>query len=242
MKKVLITGGTRGIGAACVREFSKNGYEVAFSYRSRSDLAEALKRELAGVGPVHGYFCDLSDFSSVKQLANDVENQLGGIDILINNAGVDSYGLVQDATEEEYERVFDTNFKGAFFLTSALIPSMIRNHWGRIVNISSVWGQAGASCEVLYSSAKAALIGFTKALGKELAPSLVTVNCICPGVIETDMLNRFSASEREGILDEIPAMRFGKPCEIAESALFLSKDSAAYITGQILGVNGGFYC
>ncbi len=242
MKTVLITGGTRGIGLCMVRLFSELGYRVGFCYHRSHDKAREIVAQLNQKGGGAAFCCDLENDDSVDALISEINKTLGGIDILINNAGVSSYGLFQNFPKEELDRVLNTNLRSALRLTQALIPSMIQNSWGRVINVSSVWGETGGSCEVLYSAAKAALIGFTKALAKELAPSGVTVNCISPGVVDTDMMARFSKDEIDLIQEEIPCGRMAKPEEIAQAALFLSSENASYITGQVLGINGGMYC
>lgn len=238
MKRVLVTGGTRGIGRAIAVLFSEMGYEVAVSFCSSEEEAKKL-HEKYGILP---FRVDLSDASNASDLALKVLREFGGVDILVNNAGVSSYGLLQDVNDEEYERVFNVNFKSSFFLTKALIPGMIAKKFGRVINISSVWGQTGASCEVLYSASKAAMIGFTKALSKELAPSGITVNCIAPGVVDTDMMASFSEDEKKDICNEIPMERFADAKEIAAFVKMIASEEAGYITGQVIGVNGGMFC
>ena len=166
--------------------------------------------------------------------------RLGGIDILINNAGVCSVGLITDLSLSEWNRIFNVNMTAAFLYSKEILPQMINKKWGRIINISSIWGQVGASCEVAYSASKAALIGFTRALAKEVGPSGITVNVISPGVIDTDMNAHLSADDMAALKDETPLMRVGEPLEIARTALFLSEDGGDFITGQLIGVNGGF--
>lgn len=242
MKKVFITGGSRGIGRACALAFAKRGYQVGFCYFSSESDAKSLQNEINLLSQAQPFRYDLSDIKGMKNLAEQIHNEMGNIDVLINNAGISSYGLIQDVEESEFDRLMNINFKSMFFLTQALIPSMIAEKSGNIINISSIWGQAGASCEVLYSASKGAVISFTKALAKELAPSGIRVNCICPGVVDTDMMKCFSAEEREEIACEIPLGRFSEPEEIAKTALFLASADSAFITGQIIGVNGGQFC
>lgn len=237
MKKVLITGGTRGIGKALVKAFASAGYQTAFCYHKSREKAEGLAAECGAKA-----FCfDLSDCNRISEFADSVRTEFGEIDILINNAGVSHYGLFQDTALSDYEKVFSINFQSVYFLTKEFVPAMIARKEGVVLNVSSIWGLCGASCEVLYSSAKAAMIGFTKALAKELGPSGVRVNCIAPGVVDTDMLDRFSPEEKEAMKDEIPMEEFTKPEEIANMALFLAGDQCKTITGQILSINGGMY-
>ena len=236
--KVLITGGSGGIGREMVRLFAKKGHSVAFTYCRNKKEAQSLSDECGAVA----FSADFSREESVWDLADRIKREFGEIDVLINNAGVSHYGLFQNTTEEDFHRVFSVDFQSVYFLTKAFILPMIQKRSGCIINISSIWGQTGASCEVLYSSAKAAVIGFTKALAKELAPSLVRVNCIAPGVVDTDMLSGFSSSEKDALKTEIPTERFTDPLEIAETALFLAENDMPSLTGQVLGVNGAMYC
>lgn len=242
MKKVLITGGSRGIGKAIVSLFARNGWEVGFTYCSSVEEAETIVRELSNEASVHSFRADLSQESDLIHLVEEARALMGEIDVLINNAGVSSYGLFTDVDRDEFSRVMNTNFSSAFFLTKALVPSMIRNRSGSIINVSSVWGQTGASCEVLYSASKAALIGFTKALAKELAPSGISVNCIAPGVVDTDMMAMFSKEEKEEIAEDIPACRFASADEVAHVIFDLASRTTTYLTGQVIGVNGGMFC
>ncbi len=237
-KKVLITGGSRGIGAEMVRLFSENGFLVAFTYSKSKKEAKKLED---GFG-AKGFCVNFENTEEVIRFANELKEKFGEIDVLINNAGVSSYGVFQDVTEEEFLKIFHINFESMFFLTKEILPSMISRRCGCVINISSIWGQTGASCEVLYSSSKAAVIGFTKALAKEVAPSLVRVNCIAPGAVDTDMLALFSESEKRELAEEIPAGRLSTPREIAEVALHLARCETISLTGQVIAVNGGLYC
>ena len=235
MKTVLITGGTRGIGAACAEEFAKKGERVIINYLKSSQKAEELKKRLGVVT----YRADISDGEAVKKMYHDLKKSGIYVDCIINNAGIASDRLFTDITENEWDEMFSVNVKGAFLVTKTFLPDMISRKNGNIVNISSIWGQTGAAMEVHYSASKAALIGMTKALAKELAPSNIRVNCVCPGYIDTDM-NTYSPDEVSEICDEIPLMRIGSPQEAAKVIEFIASDSASYITGQILGVNGGW--
>lgn len=242
MKKVFITGASRGIGRAMALLFAENGYEVGFCYRQSHADAESLCKEISAFTKASSFCCDLANMHDVMALPAQIEARMGHMDVWINNAGASHFGLIQDVSEEEYDRLFNVNFKSMFFLTQAAAEKMIAVKKGSIINLSSVWGQTGASCEVLYSASKAAVVGFTKALAKELAPSGIRVNCIAPGVVDTDMMQRFSPTEKKNIAGEIPMQRFGRPQEIAQLALFLADERSSYITGQVLAVNGGFIC
>ena len=236
MKTALITGGSRGIGNAMVKAFVKEGYRVAFTYKSSESAAVALAAET-------GALAIRADNASPDEIARAVataQQQLGEVDVLINNAAVSSFSLFTDLSIEDWRTAFSTNVDGAFMYIKLLLPSMIRKKQGRIINISSMWGQVGSSCEVHYSATKAAIIGMTKALAKEVGPSNVTVNCIAPGVIATEMNKQLSEDDLSALTDETPLMRLGTPEEVAAAALFLASDGAAFITGAVLNVNGGF--
>ena len=235
MKVALITGGSRGIGRAMVELFSESGYSVAFTYKSSHEAAAELS-ERTGALAINA---DSSNPADVERAVKTVEEKLGNVDILINNAAVSSFSLFTDLTLEAWRASFSTNVDGAFLYSKLTLPSMIRNHSGRIINISSMWGQVGSSCEVHYSATKAALIGMTKALAMEVGPSGITVNCIAPGVIDTDMNAALSEDDMAALKDETPLMRIGTPREVAAAALFLAGDDAAFITGAVINVNGG---
>lgn len=238
MKNVFITGGARGIGRSLAICFAKNGYHVGISYCSSYDSA----MELSTAYGIIALKADLSTTDGAEELSRSILSEFGAVDILINNAGVASYGLFQELSEAEFDEIFQINFKSPFFLTKQLVGNMITKKSGCIINISSIWGQTGASCEVIYSATKAAMIGFTKALAKELAPSGITVNCIAPGVVDTDMMNKFSDEEKILLMEDIPIGRFIEPNEIAELALMLCSDKFRSLTGQVIAINGGMYC
>ena len=229
MKKVLITGGTRGIGKAIALKFIKKGYRVCVTY-SKDEESATKMREMG----VETCKCDVRKESEIKSLFE----KFGAVDILVNNAGVSLIKLTQDVTAEEWDDLFAVNVRGAFLCSREAIKGMISNQKGLIVNISSVWGEVGASCETAYSASKSALIGFTKALAKELAPSAIRVNCISPGVIDTKMNEHFSQDDLALIKEEIPVGRLGKSEEIATAVVFLEENE--YITGVDLPVGGGF--
>ena len=239
MKNVLVTGATGDIA----EKFAKEGYNVAVHTFSKPEEANELCTKLTcsyGVKSV-SVQADLSKEEQVKEMFSVLHKNFGEIDILINNAGISSVMMLCDTSVSEWDRVHDINLKSAFLCSKEASDNMVHNKWGRIINISSVWGVAGASCEVAYSSSKSALIGFTKALAKELAPSGITVNCVCPGIIDTKMNSHLSPEEIASICDEIPAGRMGKAEEVAHSVLFLAHEDSAYITAETLNVNGGWY-
>ncbi|MBQ7821807.1 MAG: 3-oxoacyl-ACP reductase FabG [Clostridia bacterium] len=234
-KKVIITGGSRGIGAECVRAFSALGDEVVFIYKNSDIRAAELCRE-TGARAVKA---DLSAPDSAKNAVAEAMALLGGADVLVNNAGIAHVGLFNDITKEAYNHIMDTNLSSAVFCSQAVLDDMIHKKRGRIINVSSMWGEVGASCEVVYSASKAALIGFTKALAKELGPSGITVNCVSPGVIDTEMNASLTQDALTSLAQETPLCRIGKAKEVADTIVYLASDSAAFITGQVLGVNGG---
>lgn len=231
MKRALVTGGTRGIGLAVSKLLSERGYAVTALYARDERAAQAAREQIAGLQTVK------ADVAREEEVAA-VFAQLPILDVLVNNAGVALYKQVQDTSADEWRRVTDINAGGAFLCTKYAVKKMLERG-GAIVNVSSVWGEAGGSCESVYSASKGALIAFTKAVAKELAPSNVTVNCVCPGVIETEMNAHLSAQERAALCEEIPLGRFGTGEEVARAVAFLAEHR--YITGQILSVNGGFY-
>ena len=234
--KVLITGGSRGIGAACVRRFAQRGDEVVFFYRNSDAAAEALARE-CGAKPMR---VDVSDPDAVREAVAGAAEELGGIDVLVNNAGVAQIKLLSDITDADWQRMLGTNLSGAFYLCREVSRYMIGQQYGRIVNVGSMWGKVGASCEVHYSASKAGLRGLTMALAKELGPSNITVNCVEPGVIETEMNASLDEDTKKQLCDETPMCRMGSADDVARAVAFLASDDAAFITGQILGVDGGF--
>lgn len=237
MSTVFVTGGSRGIGAAVVRALAQE-HNVAFTYHSSGARARALEEELRGFGGVKAFFCDVSDPASVSAAERAVRERFGGADMLVNCAGVSSRGLLQDVTEEEWRRLFAVNCDGAFYVTKAFLPHMISKKKGSIVNVSSVWGVRGGAFEAAYSASKAALIGMTLALAKEVAPSGITVNALAPGAVATDMMKCYSPEELAALEEEIPLGRMATPEEIALAVRFLL--THGYITGQVLTVDGGF--
>lgn len=234
MRRVLVTGGTRGIGRAVAEAFLQRGDRVLFLYRKSEEQAEEL-RQLGAVG----YRCDLSDLSALKETCKRILAEEGSVQVLVNNAGIAQFSLLHEVTDEMWEAVRSVNYDAPFYLTRAFLPGMIRQKYGRILNISSMWGQVGASCEVAYSAAKAGVIGFTKALAKEVGSSGITVNCIAPGVVDTEMNAGLSGDTRKELKEETPLGRLGTPLDVAKACIFLSSEDGAFITGQVLGVNGG---
>ncbi len=236
MKRIIVTGGSRGIGAAVVRKFTAEGHTVAFIYRNADDAASALSKE-TGACAVKA---DISDAESVKNAIAESVKLLGGVDVLVNSAGVAQIKLFTDITDDDWCRMIDTDLSGAFYASREVAREMIRNHYGRIINIGSMWGRTGASCEVHYSAAKAGLRGFTMALAKELGPSGITVNCVEPGVIDTDMNSCLDEATKMELIESTPLCRIGTPEDVAEAVYFLASDKASFITGQCIGVDGGF--
>lgn len=241
MRKVaLITGASRGIGRACARLFAENGYTVLINYHRSEQAAQELLRELLDKGcDARLLRADVSDSAQVDALCAQALSAFRHVDVLINNAAIAQQALLTDLSDQDWRRMMAVNLDAAFYCCRALLPGMISRRCGSILNVSSMWGQVGASCEVSYSAAKAGLIGFTKALAKEVAPSGVRVNCLCPGVIDTDMNAALSEETRRELAEETPLGRLGTPEEVARAALFLCGESASFITGQVLGVNGG---
>lgn len=241
-QKVLITGGSRGIGAAAVKAFAQNGDDVAFVWYSSREAAEKVLRMAASCAP-NGRFlalrADVSDSAEITAAVREAEETLGGIDVLVCNAGIAQQKLFTDLTDEDWRRVMGVDLDGAFYTCRAVLPGMIHRKYGRILLVSSMWGQTGASCEVHYSAAKAGVIGLCKGLAKEEAPSGITVNCIAPGVIDTDMMAGFSQADRDALAEETPVGRLGSAEEIARTLVFLASPGAGYITGQVIGQNGG---
>ena len=239
MKTVLITGGTKGIGKACAQEFLSNGYEVILNYSHDEEAALATQEEfnLQGYCPVL-MRADVSDEEQVKDMFREVFRIYGKVDVLINNAGISKFRMIQDTSIYDWDEVMDVNAKGTFLCSKEVVEHMIYSGGGCIINIASIWGEVGASCEVAYSASKGAVIAFTKALSKELAPSFIRVNCVSPGVIDTEMNAHLTESEMEDLIDQIPIGRLGTGEDVAKACLFLAENS--YITGEVISVGGGF--
>lgn len=235
-KTVLITGGSRGIGAEMVRLFREHDYNVAFTYKNSCDAAEQIAKKYNAL-PIRA---DSAREDEAEAAVSAVIDAFGDIDVLINNAAISSFSLFTDIEPSAWREIFDVNVHGAFYYTRAVSRKMIYKKQGRIINISSMWGVSGSACEVHYSATKAAIIGMTKALAKELGPSGITVNCIAPGVIATDMNASLSEDDMVALRENTPVCRIGEPSDVANLALFLSQDEASFITGQIIGVDGGY--
>ena len=236
MKTVLITGGSRGIGRELVRHFAANGYSVAFTYKSSVSEAEALSRETGALA----IKADSANEGEVTLAVQRAIDSLGGVDCLINNAAISSFSLFTDITLDGWNEMVAVNLTGAFLYSKCVIPDMLKRKTGRIINITSMWGLVGSSCEVHYSATKAGLIGMTKALAKELGPSGITVNAIAPGVINTEMNAALSDEDKAVLVDETPMMRIGEPSDVAAAAYFLAGEGASFITGEVLNVSGGY--
>lgn len=239
-KNVLITGGSRGIGAAMVEKFTSCGYKVIFFYEKNKTAADMIACTTGAIP----FQCDLGDVENLDEVMKSAKKEAGcdGFDIIICNAGISSIGLFDTMEHDEWNRIMNVNINGNAAVVKSNLPYMISNKEGSVVMISSMWGQTGASCEVAYSTSKAAVIGFTKSLAKEVAPSGIRVNCVAPGLINTDMNKNLSIDIIRELEEEIPMQRIGTGEEVAEAVYFLALDSASYITGQVLGVNGGFIC
>lgn len=240
---VLITGASRGIGAECARTFAKNGYNVAINYFRSEKNALDLKAEINDGGGVAEIFkADVSDEKQVEEMISAVVKRFGKVNVLVANAGVSKSGVFSDMTQSDFDKIFDTNVRGVFNVVKGVLPHMYERESGSIVTISSIWGQTGGSCEVLYSMSKAAIIGMTKALAKEVAPMHIRVNSVSPGAIDTDMLSGMTDEEKEDFIMQTPLNRLGKPKDVADAVLFLADDDkSSFITGHVLSVNGGYF-
>ncbi|MCI8848895.1 MAG: SDR family oxidoreductase [Oscillibacter sp.] len=237
----LITGASRGIGRAIARTLAQEGWPVCINYLERRDAAEELARELSNSGcRVLPYRADVADRNAVEAMVQAAAETIGPVELLVNNAGISQYGLFQEITDAEWNRILAVNLSGPRNTIQAALPHMIGEKRGNIINISSIWGLRGASCEAAYSSTKAAVIGLTRSLALELAPSNIRVNCIAPGCIETDMVRVLSAETRRMLVEQTPLGRLGTPEDIANAVLFLASKNTAFLTGQVLTADGGF--
>lgn len=239
---VLITGGSRGIGAASVLAFAKAGYRVAFTWHSSDDTARRVVETVQQTVPgstVLAIRADAADSAQVRDAVAQTARELGGPQVLVCNAGIAQQKLFTDLTDEDWRRMMSVDLDGVFYACRAALPGMIREKYGRILCVSSMWGQTGGSCEVHYSAAKAGVIGLCRALAKEEGPSGITVNCVAPGVIDTDMMASFTEEDRAALAEETPVGRLGTAEEIARTLVFLASPDAGYITGQVIGQNGG---
>lgn len=241
-KTVLITGASRGIGAATAVYFAKMGYDVGINYKSDTKAACFVKKAIESLGRKGVLLqADVSNEAEVYTMVENATTSLGGINVLVNNAGVSKQALFTDVSSKEWIDMFSVNVGGMFHTISAVLPQMIHKKAGSIVNVSSIWGICGASCEVHYSASKAAIIGATKALAQELAPSNIRVNCIAPGVIDTQMNQNLSNADLQQLREDTPLGKIGAPEDIAKSIYFLASDELSpFTTGQILSPNGGF--
>ena len=240
-KTILITGSSKGIGAATAILFAQKGYNVVINYNDSYESASLLCRSLVSNGySVMTHKANVANRLEVELMVKETLYKFGSLDILVNNAGVTHQALVSETDEVDFDRIMDINLKGTFNCCKAVIPSMVSQKSGKIINISSMWGQVGASCEVAYSASKAGIIGLTKALAMELAPSGITVNAIAPGLIETGMNSNLTIEELTDFVSTIPLERMGSADEIAAAIEFLASENADYITGQVLGINGGY--
>ena len=242
MEKIaLITGSSRGIGRAIAKALARDGYKVCINYRVRQDCAEALLRELTAAGYT-AMVCraDVSDRAQVNAMVEKIVSTWGPVSLLVNNAGVAGQCQIQDVTDEMWRHYFGVNIDASFYTTQAVLGPMLHAHEGCIVNVSSMWGLRGASCEVTYSATKAALIGFTRSLASELAPTHIRVNCVAPGVIQTDMLDALPDGVLPQLAEETPLRRIGQPEDIAAAVRYLASPAASFVTGQVLTVDGGF--
>lgn len=239
-KNVLITGASRGIGRACALAFSKAGFHVFLNCRKSLQELKTIGRELEAIGASCTLLpADVGNPGEVSEMFRVIRDTCPGLDVLVNNAGISYIGLLTDMSDEEWMEVLNTNLSSVFYCCRAAIPHMVSQKSGKIINISSIWGVSGASCEAAYSASKAGVNGLTMALAKELAPSNIQVNAVACGVIDTAMNAQFSAEERLALMEEVPAGRFGSPEEVADLVLALA-ERHPYLTGQIIGLNGGF--
>lgn len=240
MKCAIVTGGSRGIGAAISKALAKNGYAVAVNFKENETAAKRVVEEIRSIGGIAKEFrADISNPCEVKRLFEEVKAEFDSVSLLINNAGIAHIGLLQDMTDDEIIKLLNTNLLGAIYCSKEAIKQMIPKHDGVIINISSMWGEVGASCEVVYSATKAGLIGLTKSLAKEVGPSGIRVNCVSPGVISTEMNKELDEETIASLCDETPLLRIGTAEDVANTVAFLASESASFITGQVFSVNGG---
>lgn len=239
-KIALVTGGAKGIGAEICRSLAQLGFNIAINYNTSETEALALKHELSAICNAEIFKADVSSAEEVKLMFEAIEDSMGSVDLLVNNAGIAQQALFADITEEMWQRMIGVNLTGVFNCCKNALPDMIRRHSGNIINVTSMWGQVGASMEVHYSAAKAGVIGLTKALAKEVGLSGIRVNAVAPGVISTDMLSSFTQEDIAALKDETPLNRIGDVKDVANAICFLASEDSSFITGQVISVNGGF--
>jgi len=241
-KTVCITGSSRGIGRAAALKFAFSGYDVVISSRNSKNDLEKTRQEIERCGAkCLAFFGDMGNADDCKRMMEEIEKEFSSLDVLVNNAGISYIGLLQEMKDEEWNQLMQTDLNSAFYLSRLSIPLMLKQGYGKIINISSVWGNVGASCETAYSAAKGGINALTKALAKELAPSDIQVNAIAMGAIDTSMNAFLTPAEKEALLEEIPAGRMGTPEEAADF-IFTIAEAGPYLTGQIIGFNGGWQC
>ena len=240
MKTAIVTGASRGIGAACAAELARSGFSVAVNYRVNKNAAESVVNAVSAAGgQAFAVKADVSAPEEVTAMFEAVKERFGSVSLLVNNAGISHIGLLQDMTDGEIRRQLEVNLMGAIVCSREAARQMIPRKSGSIINIASMWGEVGASCEAVYSACKAGIIGFTKALAKELGPSGIRVNCVSPGVIRTDMNSELTADTLRELEEETPLLRIGSPEDVAKAVAFLAREESSFITGQVLPVNGG---
>ncbi len=242
-KNVFITGGTRGIGKATVELFASKGFNVAFTYINSQNIAKQMEKELSIKYPnsiFQSFKANVASYEGMQDVAKKILSTFGKIDVIVANAGISKIAPFIDLTEQDYDEMLGINLKGVFNTIKPFLPSMIEQKNGKIVIVSSIWGLNGSSCESLYCASKAGQIGLMKSLAKELGPSNITVNCVCPGLIDTDMNSELSEEDKQQIIEETPMNRIGTPSDVANAIYFLSSDNATFITGQTLTVDGGW--
>ncbi len=239
-KVALVTGGAKGIGASICRVLAENGYNIAINYNTSFADAQKLKEELSKLVDAEIFKADISVSSDVNDMFSEIESYFGGVDVLVNNAGIAQQMLFTDITDEMWHKMIDSNLSGAFYCCRRALPYMINKKQGNIINISSMWGEVGASMEVHYSASKAGVIGLTKALAKEVGLSGIRVNAVSPGVIATDMMSGFSEDDMAVLQNDTPLNSIGIPEDVANAVAFLVSEKAGFVTGQVLSVNGGY--
>ncbi len=240
MKTVVVTGASKGIGRAVAKEFANNGYNIVICYNHSISAAQELLAEISGITRAIAIRVDVSKEDEVKNMIDITKNTFGTIDVLVNCAGVSDTRLLIDSTKEDYDFVFDTNMRGTYNTCKLVGREMLSNQSGKIINISSIWGVLGGSCESVYSASKGAIIAFTKALAKEFGPNGINVNAVAPGFIQTDMTKNVTEEIKQEIMDNSALGRLGTPEDVAGVVSFLASEKSEFITGQVIGVDGGW--